>query len=343
MSFGAPLALLMLLVIPAGVAAYLLVQRRRARYAVRFTNLDLLASVVEETPGWRRHVPAALYLAALAALLVAVARPQTTVSVPKEQATIMLVTDISGSMNSKDVEPTRLGAAQASARELLKQLPGGFRVGLISFSNTVNTLVQPTTDRAAVGRALDGLVPKGGTAMGDALMVALDDLDAANENPTPTPAKSRATPAPTRQSTPNSTAPVNPTNVIVLLSDGANTLGQTDPLTAAAEAAARGVPIYTIALGTPDGVAEVTDQFGRLRQLRVPPDPDTLRQVADTTGGKTFNAPSAEQLQAVYRDIGSRIAHEDKLEDVAWAFAGVGAAFLVVAAGFSLLWFNRFP
>jgi Ca-activated chloride channel family protein len=345
MSFQSPGWLFLLLLIPAALVVYAMVQRRRSRYAVRFTNLDLLANVVEETPGWRRHVPPVLYLAALAALLIGVARPERTVSVPKEEATVMLVTDISGSMNATDVSPTRLAAAQKSANELLDQLPKTFRVGLISFSNTVNTLVPPTTDREAVKSALAGLQPKGGTAMGDALMTALEDLQAANATPTPAAGpRTQGTPAPTPTPAPSKTSGGAPTNVVVLLSDGANTLGQASPSDAANAAAEQGVPIYTIALGTPDGVAQVEDpSTGRVRSVRVPPDPQTLQEIAETTGAKSFAAPSAADLETVYKDIGSRIGHEDKETEIAYQFAGLGALLLVTAAGLSLLWFNRFP
>jgi Ca-activated chloride channel family protein len=342
MSFLSPGWLLLLLLIPVAILAYWALQRRRAKYTVRFTNLDLLANVVDKTPDWRRHVPPVLFLLALAALIVGVARPETTTSVPKEEATIMLVTDVSGSMNATDVSPTRLAAAQKSAGQLLDQLPKSFRVGLISFSNTVNTQVQPTTDRAAVKQALANLQPKGGTAMGDALMAALDDLQAASATPTATSGRSQVTPTPTAQTNPGG-KPINPTNVIVLLSDGAQTLGQAQPQEAAAAAAEQGIPIYTIALGTPGGVAQVEDQSGRIRSIPVPPDPQTLQDIADTTGAKSFDAPTAQQLEAVYNDIGSRIGHENKDVEIAYVFAGIGALLLVAGAGLSMLWFNRFP
>ncbi|MGE5596165.1 MAG: VWA domain-containing protein, partial [Hyphomicrobiales bacterium] len=169
MSFAWPAALVALLLVPLAIWAYLAVQRRRARYAVRFTNLDLLANVVDEEPGWRRHLPAALYIAALAALLLALARPEVSVAVPKEQATVILVTDVSGSMNAKDVEPTRLAAAQQAAGVLVDELPEGFRVALVTFSTGVQTRVLPTTDREAVRSALEQLRANGGTAMGEAL------------------------------------------------------------------------------------------------------------------------------------------------------------------------------
>jgi Ca-activated chloride channel homolog len=346
MRVDAPALLLLLLLVPVAVVLYAALQRRRTRYAVRFTNLDLLSSVVEASPGWRRHVPAGLYLLAMASLMLALARPQTTHSVPKEEATVMLVVDISGSMNATDIQPTRLGAAQQAANLMLDQLPNTFRVGVIAFSNSVNELVPPTTDRVAVKAALAQLQPNGGTAMGDALSTALNDLLAANAPAASSGAGSGGIPTPTPSPTPvpvDATGrPVTPTNVIVLESDGASNLGS-DPMDAAAKAKAQGVPIFAIALGTPDGVAIVKDQAGRLRRVAVPPDPATLKAIASTTGGQEFDAPTSSQLQAIYKGIGSKLAHEDKDRELTVLFAGLGTVLLVLGAGASLLWFNRFP
>jgi Ca-activated chloride channel family protein len=163
-----------LLLVPVALAAYLLAQRRRSRYTVRFTNLDLLANVVSAKPGWRRHVPPAFYLLALAALLVSLARPQAMAMVPKEQATIVLVMDVSGSMNATDVQPTRLVSSQRAATTFIEQLPEKFRVGIVSFASTAQTLTRPTTDRAAVHEAVASLHAEGATAMGDGIERALD-------------------------------------------------------------------------------------------------------------------------------------------------------------------------
>jgi len=343
MSFAWPLGLLGLLVIPLAVAAYWLVQRRRAKYAVRFTNLDLLANVVEQEPQWRRHLPAAFYLVALAALAIALARPQTTLSVPKQQATVVLVMDVSGSMNATDVEPTRLQAAEASAQSLVDNLPEEFQVALISFSNGVQTLVPPTQDHKAVQQALDLLRANGGTAMGDAIMQALDVAKPPQGTDLPgTPAVPRST-SPTPRAAPPKQSSADHPAVIVLLSDGANSAGRTDPIDAANEAQTRGVPVFTVALGTQQGIVDVVDQLGRHRRIAVPPDEETLKQVADITQGRFFAAPSAEDLQAVYDDLGSKIGYEDKEREITVAFAAAAAVLVLAAGGFSLLWFNRFP
>jgi Ca-activated chloride channel family protein len=162
------------LLVPVALALYLVVQRRRARYAVRFTNLELLASVVPRAPGWRRHLPTALYLLTLALLIICLARPQATIAVPREQATVLLVIDVSGSMGATDVQPNRLAAAQDAVGAFVAQLPVQYRVGLVTFSDSARLLVDPTTDRAVVEVALSRLRPEAGTAMGDGLRTALD-------------------------------------------------------------------------------------------------------------------------------------------------------------------------
>lgn len=344
MSFDWPAALLLLLLVPLAVAAYLAVQRRRAKYAVRFTNLDLLANVVEGTPAFRRHVPAVLYLGALTALLFALARPHTDVQVPKD-GTVVLVTDISGSMNATDIQPTRLGAAQGAAETLVKQLPGGFRVAVMSFSNVVQVRLTPTTDKKAVNQAIETMVPNGGTAMGDAILRALDLIAAdeqAQAQATPTgTAAANPTPTPTPTAT-QSGQPGHPKAVIVLLSDGASNTGAS-PVDAADEAKAANVPIYTIALGTPDGIAEVRDNLGRLRRIAVPPDPDTLKAVSETTGAESFDAPTASQLKSIYASLGEKIGHDTRSRDITPAFVGAGLVLVLVAGASSLFWFNRFP
>lgn len=350
MTFSYPLALLLLLVIPVAFGGYLVMQKRRSRYAVRFTNLDLLANVVDESPGWRRHVPPVLSLAALALLLLGLARPEITTKTPKEEATVVLVTDVSGSMNATDVAPSRLVAAQKSAESLLAKLPAKVQVSLVSFSSSVTVLVQPTTDRKAVVDALARLRPRGGTAMGDAIETALDVVRPPEANPpaengggttprsTPTPAKK----PPTGSSSAGSLAAVPPAFVI-LLSDGAQTIGSVQPLDAADDAKSRDVPVFTIALGTPDGVAQVEDNQGRQRTVRVPPDVETLQEIADITGGKFYSAPTADDLNTIYDDLGSKIGYTEEQTEITWLFAGLGALFIAVSGGLSLLWFNRFP
>jgi Ca-activated chloride channel family protein len=318
------------------------VQRRRPKYAVRFTNLDLLANVVDRSPGWRRHLPPALYVLSIAALALALARPQLDVKVPKEEATVILVTDISGSMNAEDVEPTRLAAAQSAAEVLLEELPPKFRVGLIAFSSGVRTVTSPTTDRDEVRRGLYSLQAVGGTAMGDALMHALDTIELTRLGDALTGPPAGAG-TPTATPTPIVVEDGKAPAIIILLSDGAQTIGQATPGQAARAAADEGIPIFTIALGTRNGVVDVPDQNGVMRRLRVPPDEDTLQEISDETGAEFFSAPSADELQSVFDDLGSIIGYDTEQRDITSVFAALGGVFVLAAGGLSLLWFNRFP
>jgi len=336
MSFVWPLALLTLAVVPLAIALYILAQQRRPKYAARFTNLDLLANVVESAPNWRRHLPALLGLLALTALLIALARPEWEHKVPREEATVVLVTDISGSMTATDVEPTRMAAAQSAAHDLVEDLPDGFRISLVTFSAGVRTVVAPTTDKVLVNDAIDALKPIGGTAMGDGILEGI----AASQMGAQPPEGEEPT---ARDSESNDDEDEDPPVIMVLLSDGANTLGQADPIEAAEEAAALGIPIFAIALGTEDGVATVTDQQGRQRSLRVPPDEETLMEIAEMTDGAFFSAPSAEELDSIYADLGSKIGYDTETSEIGYGFAAVAAVLVLAAGGLSLLWFNRFP
>jgi Ca-activated chloride channel homolog len=321
-SFQWPLVLLSLALIPLAVLGYLLIQRRRTKYAVRFTNLDLLANVVEGSPGWRRHLPAALALAALAALLVGLARPQTSSAKARSHATIVLAIDVSGSMSATDVRPSRLAAAKEAARSFLDQLPKGIRVGVVSFSTTAQVLAPATADRSLARAAIDSLEPGGGTAIGDAIARSVDLGKAARASANGNGVRRRFS--------------------VLLLSDGANTSG-ISPLTGAQRAKQAHAPVYTIALGTPNGSVQRLDEFGNIRRIPVPPDPATLRQVASVTGGRFFNVPDENELKAVYDRLGTRVGYVRQHHELTYAFAAVAAALLLAGGTLSALWFNRIP
>jgi Ca-activated chloride channel homolog len=321
MSFASPFILWGLLLIPVALVAYWLVQRRRIKYAARFTNLDLLANVVDASPGRRRHLPALIALAALAALIVAMARPQTVVAVPRDDATVVLTMDSSASMTATDVPPTRLDAAKTAASSFLDRLPERFQVGLVSFSSTVRVLEEPTEDRDAVRTSLDSLEGDVGTALGDAIVASVDLA--------PTPEEQER-------------AGGKPLFAVLLLSDGANSTGS-EPLAILDQAKEAGVPIYTIALGTPDGTVEITNDYGETQTYDVPPDPETLKRVAEETGGRFFEAPTEADLEAVYEEIGSQVSYEDEERELTAAFAGAGAVLLLIGVSLSALWFGRIP
>jgi len=352
MTFAAPALLLGLLLVPAALVVYRTVQRRRSRYAVRFTNVDLLGNLVPRTPAWRRHVPPALYLGAIAALVFALARPLMIVAVPREQATIILTLDISGSMQAVDVEPSRLAAAQKAASDFVDQLPSTFKVGLVAFSTAPRIVVEPTTDRAVLHAAIANLRAQGGTALGDAITTSLEaaglDPTAASTTPQASPSPSTspsagpsASPSPSGSASPGSSE--KPVVATVLLSDGANSTGSMKPIPAAQQAAALGVPIYTIALGTADGTVEVQDDQGFPHILNVPPDPATLAAIAETTGGKFFEAPTAQDLAQIYQNLGSKIGYTNESQEITQWFAAAGLLLVVAGAGLAAHWFNRFP
>ena len=351
MTFADPILLLGLLLVPVALVVYRLVQRRRSRYAVRFTNVDLLGNLVSRTPAWRRHAPPALYLVAMAALAVALARPSMTVAIPRDEATIILTMDVSGSMTAEDVAPNRLAAAEKAASDFVHQLPSSFKVGLVTFSTEPAILVPPTTDRRAILSALADLRARGGTSLGDAITTSLQaaGLDPSSGTGTPSPSGAAVVPggsaspsaAPSGSGTPG--AAKKPIVATVLLSDGANSTGDLEPIPAAEQAAALGVPIYTIALGTAEGTVTVPDDQGQLQTLNVPPDTDTLAAVAETTGGRFFQAPTAKDLAQIYENLGTRIGYTTEEREVTQWFAAAGLVLVVVGAGLAAHWFNRFP
>jgi Ca-activated chloride channel family protein len=322
MSFASPWMLWGLLIVPIGLLVYWLVQRRRNKYAARFTNLDLLANIVDASPGRRRHIPALLALAALAALVVAMARPQAVVAVPRDDATVVLTMDSSASMTATDVQPTRLDAAKSAASSFLDKLPDRFRVGLVSFSSTVQVLEEPSDDRDAVRTSLDEIKGDVGTALGDAIVTSVGLAPDQSEQAKLSGGK--------------------PLFAVLLLSDGANSTGS-EPLNILDDAKKAGVPIYTIALGTDEGTVDITNDVGETATYAVPPDRATLQKVAEETGGRYFEAPTEADLQAVYDEIGSQVSWEDEKRELTAAFAGAGAVFLLLGAGLSALWFGRIP
>jgi len=316
-SFRSPLWLFALVLVPVVIAGYLALQGRRREYAVRFASLATLASVAPTSPGWRRHLPPALLLLSLLALTLALARPEATFSVPRERASVMLVTDTSGSMAAQDVNPDRLTAAQQAANAFLDAVPAKIRVGLVAFSSTAAVLQTPTTDRAAVKDGLQTMLAGGGTATGDGIDAAVRALNAQNQN------RSEADRIP---------------GAIVLLSDGKATSGS-DPAAAAAMARKARIPIYTVALGTADGTIITPDG----QELSVPPDLDALRRIASNSGGRFFAAPSADALKAAYSDLGSRLGKEPEQREVTAAFAGGALVLLLAGGALGLAWFGRLP
>jgi Ca-activated chloride channel family protein len=310
MSFEWPLALLSLLAIPAAAVAYVAYRRRVARRAVPFPDVDLLVAA-SQRGRLRRYIPIGLATLSLAAFLFALARPQVSRAVPKEQATIMLAIDTSGSMSADDVSPYRLRAAQDAAKKFAERVPRQYKIGLVSFSGVATNLVTPTTDRAALDAAIETLRADGPTAIGEAIFTSLDAIRATQPGAT----KLRSA-------------------RILLLSDGENTTGRSAEL--ATEAAREAdVPIATVALGTPDGVLP----NGR----PVPPNPQALRALAESTGASSYESRDAGSLSAVYEHLGSIIGTEQVLDEVtAWP-AGIAVLLLMMAGLAAWRFGSRLP
>ncbi|MGP4091354.1 VWA domain-containing protein [Streptomyces sp. KR55] len=316
MSLRSPGWLLLLVPLAALIVAYLVVQRRRGRYAVRFTNLDLLDKVAPNRPGWRRHVPAAAFCGMLALLVVGFARPTTEVQVPRERATIVVAFDVSASMEATDVQPTRFAAARDAALAFVDRLPERFNAGLVPFSGSATVAVPPTTDREVLRTAIQRLNTGEGTAIGDAVVAARNAVRALDE-------RAETEPQPAH---------------IVLLSDGSNTTGRSME-SAAREAAADRIPVSTIAYGTQEGT--ITLPSGD--SVPVPVDGPALEELATTTGGDFHEAATGEELQAVYEDIGSSVGHRTEEREIWQWFVAAGLLTALLAAATSLLWFSRIP
>jgi Ca-activated chloride channel family protein len=313
MTLGAPAYLLALLAIPVVAAIYALARSRRRRYAIRFPAAAVLARVGQ--PRLRRILPPALLAGSAAVLAVAMAKPQATVAVPVEKASVMLVTDESGSMSATDVSPSRLAAAQSAAQSFLGKAPKKLLVGFVGFSSQTNAVVEPTLDRDQVRSALQSLQADGGTATGDALDAALDRLAA-------------------RRGKDGKRAPA----AVILLSDGKRTEGS-DPLEAAQRAKQMGIPVSTVALGTADGIV----QGPQGQVLSVPPDPSTLQEISRITGGTFTETADASQLSSVYKKLGSKVGTKRVKQEVSSSFAAAGLVLLLAGLGTGLRWRGRLP
>jgi Ca-activated chloride channel family protein len=301
MSFAAPAWLGALALVPILLWAYLAARANARRHVVRFAATSTLALAAAEESRVRRHLPAALMLAACAALVLALARPHRTTRVAAGRGSVVLVLDHSGSMQATDVRPTRLAAAEHAARAFLAELPAAVRAGAIAFSTTPDAVRAPTTDRGAVQQIIASQGAFGATATGSALQLALDLLGHGG--------------------------------AIVLLSDGAANAGR-NPLAVAAEAGARRIPIYTIALGSAN--ATIPDPSGTGEPISVPPDPQLLARIAQAAHGQAFSAEDSGRLIAIYRRLGQRLGSVARRHDLTIAFALAGGVLLLAASGLGL-------
>jgi Ca-activated chloride channel homolog len=305
-SFHWPIALAALALLPVLVALYIDRDRRRVASQADFANPDLIPNVVDRSPGRLRYLPPITLLVALVFLIVGVARPHATVSVPREEATIVLAIDVSRSMKAKDVEPTRLDAARVAAKTFLDEVPEKFRVGVVSFATRAVVGVAPTEDRKLVTTALDTLKPGEGTAIGDAVALSL------------------------LVGRPKEEGAVAPPRAVVLISDGAQDGGRIQPDEATKQAKKLGVPVYSVLAGTAEGVVEEEVTGGYRRIIRVPANPETLQQVAKGSGGEFFAAPDADGLKRVYEELGSRLGTRKQDREITDLFAALAAGLLLV-------------
>lgn len=310
MTFLAPERILLLLVPIALGLGYLWLQRRRSRYALRFTDLDLLDTVAPDRPGWRRHAPATVFLASLLVLTFGLARPAFATEVP-QSGVVVVALDVSYSMRAEDVSPNRLEAAQQAARRFIDIVPPDQRVGLVVFNENARAVVAPTKNHDRLMTAIDRLELGPGTAIGEGIYTALEQLGRADDG--------------------------SAIGSIVLLSDGSTTAGRPER-EAAQDAADLGVPVSTIAFGTPDGTIEMMFQT-----VPVPVDNDALKGVAEATGGRFFEAASADELRVVFEELGGKVDVEVEQEEVTDRFVAVALALALAAAAGSLLWFSRLP
>ena len=326
MNFASPWLLLTLLVVPTVLIGAVIADRRRPRFPVAYTNLAVLAQVAPvRRRSWKRWVPLALLLLALMCAGAAMAHPRLRLAKPDQNATIMLLVDVSGSMRANDVEPTRLDAAISAMRTFLDRLPKQFKVGLVAFSSEPEPLITPTSDRDSLRQSIALLEPEAGTAVGDGINAAVKMLQTSLKHAGYVRKPGQEVPG-----------------AIVLHSDGAQNRGILQPLQAAHIAKADGIRIYPVSLGTPNG--KVTFGFGAfMNSVPVPPDPITMGQIATVTGGKAYTAETASSVVQIYKTLGSSIARHHSSREVSSWFAGAAALLLLGALGAGRIFGERLP
>jgi len=340
MNFVWPDFLALLLLLPVLVALYLWLLYRRKKNTLRYASLSLVKQAMGKGPGWRRHVPPALLLLALAALCIAIARPLAVVTLPSQQETIILAMDVSGSMRATDVQPSRLVAMQEAAKAFVRDLPRSVRVGIVSFAGTAAVVQPPTQSRDDLIAAVDRFQLQRATAIGSGIVLSLATLfpDAGIDLSQIT--GQRAMPLGPGDKPKKEFTPVQPGSygygAIILLTDGQRTTGP-DPLDAAKMAADRGVRVYTVGIGTKEG--EIIGFEGWSMRVRL--DEDTLKSIAAATRAEYFYAGTADDLKKVYQSLSTRLVVEKKETEISALFAAAAAALVVVAAGLSLAWFGR--
>ncbi len=326
MSFASPLVLVALLAVPLAVLAYVVFNGNRIRYAERFTNPAMLPNVVDRSPGWRRHLPIALLLLGLTVMLVGAARPRALVSVKRENATVVLAIDTSRSMEAIDVRPSRLAAIKTAALKFVRGLPAKYRVGVVDFSTQASVAAPATRNRALVEKAIDGLTPGGGTALGDGIVTSIN--------------VGRAVP---REPGQHGRADVVPPATVILFTDGLQEGGEVSAADAVRRAIRVRVPVNAVLVGTPYGIVRVPRVGGFVQFIRVPADASEVKTIAKLSHGRFYIGPRSADLKPVYRELSSRIGKTPKKEELSFAFALGAIGFLLAGAAFSAVWLRRVP
>jgi Ca-activated chloride channel family protein len=311
---------------------YVLAQRRRSRYALRYASLSLVKEALGRGPGWRRHAPPALFLLGLALMLLALARPASVVTLPAQEGTVILTMDVSGSMRAEDLKPNRLEAAKSAARAFVERQPTGVRIGVVSFSDNAFLVQAPTAEKEQVIAAINRLTFQRGTAIGSGLLTSLDAIfEAADIESSATLSSTLPTPTPVPKG-------MYEPAIIVLLSDGESNRGPR-PLEIVDRVAARGVRVYTVGVGSVEGTVL---HFGG-RSMRVRLDEVTLKRLSEATDGDYFNAATEQDLHTIYQDLSTQLVFRKQHTEITALFTGIATVILLAAAGLSLLWFNRLP
>jgi Ca-activated chloride channel homolog len=350
MTFLWPEFLWLLALVPLLVAAYVLILRRKRKTALRYASLTMVREAMGAGPRFRRHVPPLLFLAALIVMITAVSRPAAVVRLPSQHEIIILSLDVSGSMRAKDVEPDRITAAQNAAKTFINEQPRSTRIGIVAFAGTASLVQPPTQSREDLHAAIERLQLQRATAIGSGILVALKaifpdvdfDLRATNPrlNPAGSPGKGGPLAGPLASPPGEKPKPVPPGSyksaAIILLTDGQATTGP-DPIEAARMAAERGVRVFTVGVGTPNGEILVGEGWS----MRVRLDEETLKQIANLTGAEYFYAGTAVDLKKIYQSLNSRFVLERKETEITALFAAAAALTVLLSAALSLAWFNR--
>lgn len=334
MSFIWPVMLVFLLLIPLAAWLYMRLQQRRRQLVARYGSLGFVQAAGRQL-GRRRHIPPALFLLGLTILVLALARPQTVVSLPRVEGTVILAFDVSGSMAAEDLQPTRMEAAKAVARDFVQRQPNTILIGVVAFSESGLAVQAPTNDQAAILGAIERIKPQRGTSLGQGILASLSalEIDAGQT------VRRYSTLTPTPEPTPEPVAPGSDrTTAIVLLTDGENTASP-DPLEAAQTAADRGVRIYTVGIGSAAGTTLEVNGFTVHTRL----DEATLEQIAQITTATYYNAEDQDELRAIYENLDLALVVKPEATEVTALFAGAALLVLLIGGMCSLLWFGRVP